>query len=109
MLPRYAWFVKTADDRAWPGGRLRPNDLGLFDALGNPMEWVEDPALSVASGQRDDTENSRFTSVDERTSRLLRGGSFFSQPVLVRSANRTNYRPGFRFISFGCRPARTLP
>jgi formylglycine-generating enzyme required for sulfatase activity/tRNA A-37 threonylcarbamoyl transferase component Bud32 len=109
LLPRYGWFVRTADDRAWPGGRLRPNDRGLFDALGNPMEWVEDPALLDAPGQRDDTENSKLMLVDERTSRLLRGGSFFSQPVLVRCANRSNYRPGFRFISFGCRPARTLP
>jgi len=28
-----------------------------FDALGNAMEWVEDPAVLYVTGQKDDIEN----------------------------------------------------
>ena len=27
--------------QTWPGGSLRPNDLGLFDVFGNTAEWCE--------------------------------------------------------------------
>jgi formylglycine-generating enzyme required for sulfatase activity len=108
LLPRNAWFVKNAEDRAWPVGRLRPNELGLFDGLGNVMEWVEDPALLYVTSQREDIENSNYIIINERISRLLRGGSFFIQPVNLRSANRFNGRPGIRDFTFGFRPLRTL-
>jgi formylglycine-generating enzyme required for sulfatase activity/tRNA A-37 threonylcarbamoyl transferase component Bud32 len=109
LLPRYAWSLKTADDRTWPAGLLRPNELGLFDILGNAFEWCEDPALGYATGRKDDTENSKYLLVDERSSRLLRGGSFFAQPVNLRCANRSVDRPGYRVNTSGFRPTRTLP
>ena len=31
----YAWTVLSADGHPWPAGLLKPNDLGLFDSLGN--------------------------------------------------------------------------
>ena len=108
LLPRYGWFDKNAESRAWPVGQLRPNDRGLFDALGNAMEWVEDPALRYVTGQKEDTENSKYISIDERISRLLRGGSFYDRPVLVRSALRYIFRPGNRIVTYGFRPVRTL-
>src|SRR5439155_22571080 len=35
LLPKYAWYLKNAQDRPWPVGMLKPNDFGLFDAHGN--------------------------------------------------------------------------
>ncbi len=109
LLPRYGWFDKNAEGRAWPVGQLRPNDRGLFDTLGNAMEWVEDPGMGYVTGEREDTENSKYISIDERISRLLRGGSFYVRPVNLRSANRLSDRPGLRFNAIGFRPVRTLP
>lgn len=109
LLPRYGRFVKNGEDHAWPVGGLRPNELGLFDMLGNAMEWVEDPALLYVTDQIEDKENSKYILIDERMSRLLRGGSFVVQPILVRSALRNIYRPGNRFSTVGFRPTRTLP
>ena len=37
---RYAWYQANSQERAWSGGSLLPNDLGLFDMLGNVYEWV---------------------------------------------------------------------
>ena len=109
LLPRYGWFWKNADERAWPVGQLRPNELGLFDMLGNALEWVEDPALLYQVGQRDDIENSANMIVKEQTSRLVRGGSFNLQPVYLRSANRYVYRPGSSSdFAGGFRLVRTL-
>ena len=108
LLPRYGWFDKNAEVHAWPVGQLRPNDRGLFDTLGNATEWVEDPALRYVTGQKEDTENSKYMSIDERMSRILLGGSFSNRPVGVRCANRNFGRPSDRMTSDGFRPVRTL-
>ena len=90
-------------------GRLRPNELGLFDALGNAFEWTEDPALLYVTSQKEDTENAKHLLIDERMSCLLRGGSFDNLPVILRCAYRVFIRPGNRSFSNGFRPLRTLP
>ena len=39
----YAWTVKLALGRGTtPVGRFKPNDFGMFDQMGNIMEWVHD-------------------------------------------------------------------
>jgi formylglycine-generating enzyme required for sulfatase activity len=109
LLPRYAWFVMNAEDRAWPGGQLRPNDLGLFDALGNAYEWAADPAVPYDTSQAEDRESAGHLTIDDRQNRVLRGGSFIFSPAYVRSARRVDVRPGYRLDAFGFRPVRTLP
>jgi formylglycine-generating enzyme required for sulfatase activity len=109
LLPRYAWSARNSGERAWAVGRLRPNELGLFDTLGNASEWCEDPALLYETGQRNDIEHGPYLLVDERSSRILRGASLFHQPGNLRSAARSNAQPGSRDGPFGLRPARTLP
>ena len=106
LLPRYGWYLKNSEERAWPVGRLRPNELGLFDMLGNAQEWCEDPAQLYVTGQRNDIENKSLLLINERMSRLVRGGSFFSTPVDVRSASRNVNRPSSNTYSSGFRPVR---
>lgn len=36
----YAWTIENAYREARPSGLLKPNDLGLFDVLGNSCEWT---------------------------------------------------------------------
>ena len=43
LLGQYAWYLGNSKDRAWPVGSLLPNDLGLFDMLGNMYEWCQEP------------------------------------------------------------------
>ncbi|MCE9565941.1 MAG: protein kinase [Planctomycetes bacterium] len=110
LLPRYTWYVKNADDRAWPVGRLRPNEWGLFDVLGNALEWVEDPGLLYNTDQVEDVEHKMYLEIDGRMRRLLRGGAFDEGSALLRCGDRLDFvSPSNRFNSNGFRPIRTLP
>src|SRR5262249_16994802 len=111
LLSNYAWYVRTAGDRSWPVGALKPNDLGLFDMLGNASEWMQDrwryhkrPQGGTFLEDEEDT-----LGIDARQERLMRAGQFASQPVYLRAANRYPYVPAARSYTLGLRPARTIP
>jgi formylglycine-generating enzyme required for sulfatase activity len=108
LLPRYGWILKNAGDRAWPVGQLRPNEVGLFDALGNAAEWVEDPAQLYMTGQQDDVDNLRFEVIHNQRLCLFRGGSFYDMPAYSRSANRSGQSPSNPLNSMGFRACRTV-
>ena len=84
LLPEYGWY---AQDQAWPVGSLKPNDLGLFDMLGNALEWCFD--LYVA----DRTRANRFDDMPttqplkNEGNRVLRGGELGNRPLSLRSAD----------------------
>src|SRR5262249_13183755 len=42
LLSEYAWHDKNSSNRTWPVGQLKPNELGLFDGLGNVWQWCQD-------------------------------------------------------------------
>ncbi len=113
MLAEYAWFVENSGQRTHPVGSLEPNDLGLFDMLGNVIEWTQDelapggdyPA-AAAGGVIEDS--SRANPVSDRTDRIVRGGSFYHARPSLRSANRNGNSPAFRDKTVGFRVARTL-
>jgi formylglycine-generating enzyme required for sulfatase activity/tRNA A-37 threonylcarbamoyl transferase component Bud32 len=110
LLPFYAWGMTNAADRAWPVGRLKPNDLGLFDTLGNAIEWVGDRAAPYNVTTRADPDADPSPWVTEETYRVLRGGSFLNQPGILRTAIRQFHLPGTQVNNTpGFRPARTLP
>ena len=41
LLDAYAWYQANSKEHAWTCGSLLPNDLGLFDMLGNVYEWCQ--------------------------------------------------------------------
>jgi formylglycine-generating enzyme required for sulfatase activity len=111
LLPSYAWTGANADYRAWPVGRLRPNDLGLFDMLGNAMEWCHDrftgPYPSDPGKVWPDDEGEAET-VGGAVKRLRRGGSFLHQPSDARAAQRDPALPTAHYPFQGFRIVRTL-
>ena len=112
LLGQYAWYLaNTRGDRARPCGSLLPNDLGLFDMLGNVYEWCNGlyEFYPAGEGMMFDDNINTYESVKEAYPRLLRGGAFGSQPAIVRSANRGRIAPSDRVASDGFRPSRTYP
>jgi formylglycine-generating enzyme required for sulfatase activity len=109
LLPDYAWYGKNAEDRTWPVGQKKPNDLGLFDMHGNVWNWCQESAWFYKPGVKgmpaEDVEDLR--DLTDRLARVVRGGSYSNQPPSVRCAQRNFNRPSSRLNDFGLRPART--
>ena len=109
VLDKYAWYQAHSKDHAWSCGSLLPNDLGLFDMLGNEIEWVQDSirrSLRARKGLASDIIYIREY-VNGKDPRLLRGGTFFNRPASVRSADRFWLAPALRIPLNGFRPSRT--
>jgi formylglycine-generating enzyme required for sulfatase activity len=109
LLGRYTWYQANSREHAWSGGSLLPNDLGLFDMLGNVYEWVNDRFDAARPWAKDRYSDYMNTSeyIIEKHLRLLRGGSIYDSPASVRSASRDWVAPSNRSIYGGFRPART--
>jgi len=90
-----------------PVGSLSANAFGLHDMHGNVQEWCEDVwnASYSESGRPDD--GSAWLS-GGASRRVLRGGSWKSDPFGLRSASRLNYSPIDRGSDIGFRLARTI-
>jgi formylglycine-generating enzyme required for sulfatase activity len=120
LLGRYAWYTKNSRDQGMlpgvpgklgvPGDCLKPNDLGLSDMLGNALEWCQESVRYYPRGAKgrpsEDIEDEE--DIKDKNYRVLRGGSFVSLAVNVRSAPRFRYVPPIRLENVGFRPARTF-
>jgi formylglycine-generating enzyme required for sulfatase activity len=92
-----------------PVNTLRANGFGLHHVHGNVREWCGDTYDAEASprvgdGLRDD-------GVESSVYRVLRGGSWITQPLRSGSAYRDEFSysaPGFRFRDSGLRPSRRI-
>jgi formylglycine-generating enzyme required for sulfatase activity/tRNA A-37 threonylcarbamoyl transferase component Bud32 len=107
-LGEYGWFQSNSGRTMHPAGRLKPNDLGLFDILGGIYEWCSEAYLPAIDGKADvdDLIHAEFS---DDVARALRGGSFIDSAVYQRSADRGRSGPLERHIDFGFRLVRTYP
>lgn len=94
----------SARMRTMPAGSFAANPWGLHEMHGNVWEWVED---SYGPYPRRSTDASALRHPDT-SQRVLRGGSWGSNPRELRSASRHEAAPALRFNLAGFRLARTL-
>ena len=87
-------------------GRYQANDFGLHDVLGNVGEWVEDCWHGDYVGAPGD--GTAWKAGGDCGRRVLRGGSWSSDPRSLRSAYRHGESAGSRADYVGFRVARTL-
>ena len=52
LLGKYAWSMSNSNDRARPCGLAMPNDLGMFDMMGNVWEWCQERYLGDQPGRK---------------------------------------------------------
>jgi formylglycine-generating enzyme required for sulfatase activity len=109
LLEKYAWYQANSKEHALACGSLLPNDLGLFDMLGNECEWSRDSVRRSTRARRGLASDNIYISeyINEKNPRLLRGGAFSSPPAFVRSADRGWYAPASHIAYDGFRPSRT--
>ena len=93
------------DARTAPVGSFSANEFGLHDVHGNVLEWVEDCWNWSYEGAP--TDGSAWES-GVCSARVLRGGSWNSNPRFLRSAIRVGFEAGNRSDGTGFRVARTL-
>jgi formylglycine-generating enzyme required for sulfatase activity len=112
LLGRYAWYDRNTNrERMSPVAQLLPNQLGLFDMLGNVWEWTFDRRQQYPSDEAvtEDVEDS-VLKVSNGVARTRRGGSFAYEWFTTRSAHRgdTTYFPHQTRDNVGFRVARTI-
>jgi formylglycine-generating enzyme required for sulfatase activity len=111
LLGKYAWYTTVSQVRGMrPVGSLKPNDLGLFDTLGNALEWCQEgfgyyePAEPGRASE--DKEDKR--DITDKSIQMVRGGEFEYHASYVRCAVRFWFLPATRDDALGFRPARTF-
>lgn len=86
-----------SDGRSW---------LGAFDMSGNVWEWVDD-WYGEASSLWLEANAASPTAAQTNGLRVIRGGSYINEAVLLRAAHRSKVAPEYRDMTVGFRCVRS--
>ncbi len=96
-----AWYCYNSGGRPHTVGGKEANGKGLYDMHGNVMEWCHD-GYHAFLGTKPVKDP-----VGLGINKVVRGGSWISKPVALRSAARANFAPTFRQNKIGFRCVAT--
>lgn len=103
-LGSIAWYCENSGGKPHVTAQLNPNGFGLFDTIGNAMEWLNDPYGATSSPGGNDPQGG----VGSHSRRLLAPGAYNSTGLLSRAAGRGTAAWDARASAIGVRLARTL-
>jgi sulfatase modifying factor 1 len=98
-----AWTIRNSDGRTHPVGRLKPNELGLYDMSGNVWEWCADPWRDYSYDPSVDPGIRPYPN-----HRMSRGGSWLGGPMYARVTSRSGDSRFERSHDSGFRRAKTF-
>ena len=101
-LDEMAWYGSNSNSETHNVGLKRPNGWGLYDVLGNVLEWCEDGRREYIERVEIDPEGATY----ETANRVLRGGSWDFLANHVRAAYRQAREPSHCYGDVGFRCAR---
>ena len=109
LLGKYANYQPNSEDKARPCGSYLPNDLGLFDMLGNVFEWTQDHNLPDRPVEKELFQDIAIKDelILNKLPRLFRGGAFDSSSGDLRSSRRRGEIPTYESFDCGFRIVRT--
>jgi formylglycine-generating enzyme required for sulfatase activity len=90
-IDKLAWYENNSEWTTHPVGGKQPNGLGVYDMSGNVWEWVEDDRHDTYNGAPKD--GSAWVNSSRGSYRVLRGGSWYNDSRLCRSAFRLFLSP----------------
>ena len=100
----YAWSMENAPRGTRPCGLLKPNDLGLFDVLGNSDEWTQN-GYEWSKEYPSQKENIEDIGDLKGKVHIRRGGNHLK---LADQVNIQDRHPTADFPDSGFRVARTI-
>jgi len=95
-----AWYNSNSGYSVHPVGTRAANELGIYDLSGNLWEWCWDIFGPYPAGNQTDPHGS-----ENGSTRVLRGGSFYSDAASCLSSSRYSYDPMYyqaTSIGFRC-------
>lgn len=87
-LEAIAWYCNNSEKRSHPVGEKEPNPAGLYDVLGNGMEWVHNDKQGTYGDQPLTDPFGVINALD--STRVLRGGGWTANSDLLRVASHVD-------------------
>jgi formylglycine-generating enzyme required for sulfatase activity len=89
MLGEFAWYEKNSGGETQLIGLKKPNPWGLYDILGNVMEWTSDQYdASTYQSRTDILQKDPKISIQKLYPGAIRGGNYKSPAAELRSSKR---------------------
>ena len=101
VLNDIAWHISNAGDTTHAVATKLPNALGLYDTLGNVLEWCQDWYGPYSLGSVTNP-----TGPATGSAHLLRGGGWSGNSVICRGSLRFNTYPAYAGSGVGFRAVR---
>ena len=89
LLTDFAWFEKNSEGETHAIGLKKPNPWGLYDILGNVMEWTSDQYdVNTYHGRTDAIQKDPKIPIQKLYPGAIRGGNYKSPALDLRSSKR---------------------